>query len=112
MLADPRSAALSRHFAGQWLRLRNVAGALPSDVMFPNFGESLRQDFVRETELFFDSVMREDRRVTELLTADYHVPQRAAGPALRRRGRVRQRLPGAWRWPTGGGAACWARAAS
>ena len=71
MLADPRSAARSRHFAGQWLRLRNVAGALPSDVMFPNFGESLRQDFVRETELFFDSVMREDRRVTELLTADY-----------------------------------------
>ncbi len=71
MLADPRSAALSRHFAGQWLRLRNVAGALPSDVIFPNFGESLRRDFVRETELFFDSVMREDRRVTELLTADY-----------------------------------------
>ncbi len=71
MLADPRSEALAKHFAGQWLRLRNISGALPSDVIFPNFGESLRQDFVRETELFFDSVIREDRSVTELLTADY-----------------------------------------
>ena len=71
MLADPRSEALARNFAGQWLRLRNISGALPSDVLFPDFGESLRQDFVRETELFFDSVMREDRSVTELLTADY-----------------------------------------
>ena len=71
MLADPRAEALAKNFAGQWLRLRNISGALPSDVIFPNFGESLRQDFVRETELFFDSVMREDRRVTDLLTADY-----------------------------------------
>ena len=71
MLADPRSEALAKHFAGQWLRLRNISGALPSDVIFPNFGESLRQDFVRETELFFDSVMREDRSITQLLTADY-----------------------------------------
>ena len=71
MLADPRSEALAQNFAGQWLRLRNVAGALPSDVIFPDFGESLRQDFVRETELFFDSIMRSDRPVSELLTADY-----------------------------------------
>ena len=71
MLADPRSEALAKNFAGQWLRLRNISGALPSDVIFPDFGESLREDFVRETELFFDSIMREDRSVTELLTADY-----------------------------------------
>ena len=71
MLADPRSEALAKNFAGQWLRLRNVSGALPSDVIFPDFGESLRQDFVRETELFFDSVIRGDRSVTELLTADH-----------------------------------------
>ena len=62
---------MAKNFAGQWLRLRNISGALPSDVIFPNFGESLREDFVRETELFFDSIMREDRSVTELLTADY-----------------------------------------
>ncbi|MCE2540220.1 MAG: DUF1592 domain-containing protein [Acidobacteria bacterium] len=86
MLADPRSEALAKNFAGQWLRLRNITGALPSDVLFPDFGESLRQDFVRETELFFDSVMREDRSVTELLTADYTFP-------LRRDRRLRQRLP-------------------
>ena len=71
MLADPRSEALAQNFAGQWLRLRNISGALPSDVIFPNFGESLREDFVRETELFFNSIIREDRSVTELLTADY-----------------------------------------
>ena len=71
MLADPRSEALAKNFAGQWLRLRNISGALPSDVIFPDFGESLREDFVRETELFFDSIMREDRSVTELLTADH-----------------------------------------
>ncbi len=71
MLADPRSEALAKNFAGQWLRLRNISGALPSDVIFPDFGESLREDFVRETELFFDSIMRDGRSVTELLTADY-----------------------------------------
>ncbi len=71
MLTDPRSEALARNFAGQWLRLRNISGALPSDVLFPDFGESLRQDFVRETELFFDSILREDRGVTDLLTADH-----------------------------------------
>ncbi len=71
MLADPRSETLAKNFAGQWLRLRNVAGARPSDVIFPNFGQSLREDFVRETELFFDSIMRENRGVLDLLTADY-----------------------------------------
>ena len=71
MLADPRSEALAKNFAGQWLRLRNISGALPSDVLFPDFGESLREDFVRETELFFNSVIREDRPITDLLTADY-----------------------------------------
>ncbi len=71
MLADPRSEALAKNFAGQWLRLRNISGALPSDVLFPDFGESLRADFVQETKLFFDSILREDRSVTELLTADY-----------------------------------------
>ena len=71
MLADPRSEALAKHFAGQWLRLRNISGALPNDVIFPNFGEALRQDFIRETELFFDSILRENRSVLELLTANY-----------------------------------------
>ena len=71
MLADPRSEALAKNFAGQWLRLRNISGALPSDVLFPDFGESLRKDFVRETELFFESIIRDDRPITDLLTADH-----------------------------------------
>ena len=71
MLADPRATALAKNFAGQWLLLRNVEGVLPDDKIFPNFGESLRQDFTRETELFFDSILRDDRSVIDLLTADH-----------------------------------------
>jgi mono/diheme cytochrome c family protein len=71
MLADRRSEALARNFAGQWLYLRTIEGALPNVYLFPNFGENLRQDFRRETELFFDSIVRENRSVLELLTADY-----------------------------------------
>ena len=71
MLSDPRGNALAANFAGQWLLLRNLQGVLPDDKIFPNFGESLRQDFARETQLFFDSILREDRSVIDLLTADY-----------------------------------------
>jgi mono/diheme cytochrome c family protein len=71
MIADPRSEALARNFAGQWLYLRTIEGSLPNVYLFPNFGENLRQDFRRETELFFDSIVRENRGLLELLTADY-----------------------------------------
>jgi hypothetical protein len=71
MLVDPRSEALAKNFAGQWLRLRNITGALPNDVIFPNFGEAMREDFIRETELFFDSILRENKSVLELLTANF-----------------------------------------
>jgi mono/diheme cytochrome c family protein len=71
MLADPRSEALTANFAGQWLQLRNLAAVTPSEVLFPDFDDTLRQAFRRETELFFDSVMREDRRLIDLLEADY-----------------------------------------
>ena len=71
MLADPRSQALVENFAGQWLQLRNLRSAVPDSREFPNFDDQLRQAFRRETELLFDSVMREDRSVLELLTADY-----------------------------------------
>ena len=71
MLADPRSQALVENFAGQWLQLRNLRSAVPDSREFPNFDDQLRQAFRRETELFFDSVVREDRSVLELLTADY-----------------------------------------
>jgi hypothetical protein len=71
MIADPRSEALTANFAGQWLQLRNITLVKPSEVLFPDFDDTLRQGFKRETELFFDSILREDRSALELLTADY-----------------------------------------
>ncbi len=71
MLADDRSDALVKNFAGQWLMLRNLQSVLPDPNEFPNFDDNLRQAFRRETEMFFASIMREDRSVLDLLTADY-----------------------------------------
>jgi cytochrome c551/c552 len=68
MLADPRSEALVSNFAGQWLYLREVKNARPQTK---DFDENLRQAFRHETELFFDSMIREDRSVLDLLNADY-----------------------------------------
>ncbi|HEX6997947.1 MAG TPA: DUF1592 domain-containing protein [Gammaproteobacteria bacterium] len=71
MLADPRSAALTENFAGQWLDLRALDSHEPVVEVFPDFDDNLRRAFRRETELFFDSLLRENRSVLELLTADY-----------------------------------------
>lgn len=71
MLADHRSEALSTNFAAQWLYLRNLAGITRDLEIFPNFDDNLRQAFRRETELFFDSIVREDRSALDLLRADY-----------------------------------------
>ncbi len=71
MLADPRASALATNFAAQWLHLRNLDSATPDLRAFPDFDDNLRQAFRRETELFFESILREDRSVLELLTADY-----------------------------------------
>ena len=71
MLADERAGALVQNFAGQWLHLRNLDAAVPDAVRFPDFDERLRLAFRRETELLVDSVLREQRSVLDLLTADY-----------------------------------------
>ncbi len=71
MLADRRSDALVENFAGQWLYLRNVRALTPDEDLFPDFGEALRRAFQQETELFFESVLRENRSVLDFLTADY-----------------------------------------
>jgi len=71
MLADPKAEALVTNFAEQWLFLRNVQSVAPDEATFPNFDDNLRQSFRRETELFFESVVREDRDVMDLITADY-----------------------------------------
>ncbi len=79
MLADPRSHALVKNFAGQWLFLRNIARIQPDPAAFPNFDENLRQALEQETELLVDSTLREDRSIVDLLTADYtFVNQRLA----------------------------------
>jgi hypothetical protein len=71
MLADPRSYNLASNFAGQWLRVRNLTSVDPNVRLYPDFDDNLRQAFRQETELFVDSVVREDRSVLELLRADY-----------------------------------------
>ena len=71
MLADERARALVTSFASQWLHLRNVPAVAPDEDRFPDVGEGLRQAMRRETELFVESVFREDRSVLDLLTADY-----------------------------------------
>ena len=71
MLADPRAAALARNFGGQWLYIRNLQAVDPDASAYPEFDDNLREAFQRETELFLESQMRDDRPLTELLTADY-----------------------------------------
>jgi mono/diheme cytochrome c family protein len=71
MLADPRSESMVTNFAAQWLYLRDIDAKEPDEILFPDFDETLRSGFHRETELFLDSILRENRSVLELLTADY-----------------------------------------
>jgi hypothetical protein len=71
MLTDPKSDALVSNFAGQWLYLRNLKNMVPLSTEFVNFDDNLRRAFERETELFFESVMRENRNVLDLMEADY-----------------------------------------
>ena len=71
MLADPKAGALVDNFAGQWLFLRNMRSVKPDPVAFPEFDGNLREAFTRETELWFESQIREDRGVLEVLTSDY-----------------------------------------
>jgi mono/diheme cytochrome c family protein len=71
MLEDPKSEALVSNFAGQWLYLRNLKSLQPNSNEFPDFDDNLRQALFQETEMFFASIMREDRNVLDLMTANY-----------------------------------------
>ena len=71
MLKDPKSSALVENFAGQWLMLRSVAQMAPDKNTYRSFDPALRSAMVRETELYFDYVMREDRSILEFLDSDY-----------------------------------------
>jgi hypothetical protein len=71
MLSDPRSSELVSNFGGQWLQIRNLAATSPVGDLFPDFDDNLRQAFKTETDLFFESIVQEDRNVLDLLDADY-----------------------------------------
>src|SRR2546426_3035985 len=71
MLADPKSEALIANFTGQWLSVRSLKTTEPVVNLFPDFDDNLRAAFQQEAELFFDSIVHEDRSVLDLLTADY-----------------------------------------
>lgn len=71
MLKDPRAQSLVTNFAAQWLYLHNLDSITPDARLFPDFDDNLRQAMRRETELLFESVLREDRSVLDLLRADY-----------------------------------------
>jgi hypothetical protein len=71
MIADPRSQALVQNFTGQWLNIRGIAASEPVVNLYPDFDSTLRDAFKREVELFFASIIQEDRSVDDLLTADY-----------------------------------------
>src|SRR5262249_55510697 len=79
MLADPKAHALVQNFAGQWLFLRDLKSMNPDLTIYRDFDDNLRQAFVKETEMLFESVMREDRPVMDLLDANYtYVNERLA----------------------------------
>ena len=71
LLADPRSESLVKNFAQRWLYLRNLSVTAPVQTIFPDWDDELREGFARETELLFQSIVREDRNVVDLLDADY-----------------------------------------
>jgi hypothetical protein len=71
MLKDPKSHALTENFAGQWLQTRRLETSTPDPKLFKDYSPKLKADMAKETELFFEAVMREDRNVLEFLDADF-----------------------------------------
>ena len=71
MLTDGRAHALVENFFGQWLKLRHIDALHPSELLFPDFDTLLKESFKRETELFVEFIIQEDRSVVDLLNADY-----------------------------------------
>jgi len=71
MLESPKAEAMAENFAGQWLNLRGLDATSPLPLIYPDFDDPLRQAMRREVELLFDTIVREDRSIVDLLTADY-----------------------------------------
>ncbi len=71
MLADPKASAISERFAAQWLRLQDVEKVRPDPNFYPNFDENIAEAMRTETKMFFNSLVREDRSILDLYSADY-----------------------------------------
>src|SRR5207253_4560957 len=71
MLADSRAETLSTRFASQWLRLQDVDKLRPDALLYPSYDNQLSDAYVRETQLLFNSLVREDRNILDLFTADF-----------------------------------------
>ncbi len=71
MLASPKARALVDNFAGQWLQIRSLETSAPDKTLFPDYDPNLRASMQRETELFFESVLREDRSIFDFIRGDY-----------------------------------------
>lgn len=71
MLKDPKAQALTQNFAAQWLQLRDLLNVSPDTNRFPNWDDELRKSMIREAELFFENIVKEDRPITEFLDANY-----------------------------------------
>ena len=93
LLADERSRSLVDNFASQWLRLRNLDAQERESAEYPEFDENLRAAFRRETELFIESTIREDRQPARAPECRLHLRERASGPALRHPGCLRRPVP-------------------
>ena len=93
MLKDPKSHALVENFAGQWLQIRNLSQASPAREKYPKFDDQLREAMQRETEMFFENIVREDRSVLEFLDSDYTFVNERLAEALRHRGHQRRPIP-------------------
>jgi hypothetical protein len=97
MIADPRSQALVQNFTGQWLNVRGIAASEPVVNLFPDFDSTLRDAFKREVELFFASIIQEDRSVDDLLTGDYtFVNERLARHYASRASMARSSVASGW----------------
>ena len=71
MLADPRSSAFTQNFVGQWLGLREIDSTEPSEILYPEFDDMLKASMVRETELFFEEVLKNDLSITNFISSDF-----------------------------------------
>ena len=91
LLNDPKARRFTANFAGQWLDLRNINATSPDPQIYGEFDDFLFWSMPRETERFFEEILRDDRSLTEFRRLGLDIPESTARPALRDRGGLRRR---------------------